>query len=138
MQRLWTMLSFRGRPSNFMMVRFHDSLRCRTVRNRMESATVWLGISGFLVIVMCMRQRVRGAFLVGILWVRCSSFMKEELGWCPYKIGNESPLLRDPTSHCHVGCAWELPSVTLHASADTSHLDAMEYVLVFARLGNVH
>lgn len=42
------------------------------VRNRMESATVWLGISGLLVIVMCMRQRVRGAFLVGILWV--SSF----------------------------------------------------------------
>lgn len=39
------------------------------VRNRMEGATMWLGITGLLVIVICMRQRVRGAFLIGILWV---------------------------------------------------------------------
>lgn len=31
---------------------------------------MWLGLSGFLLIALCMRQRVRGAMLVGILWVR--------------------------------------------------------------------
>jgi len=45
------------------------------LRNRMESATMWLGLSGFLLIALCMRQRVRGAMLVGILWVTFISWI---------------------------------------------------------------
>jgi AGZA family xanthine/uracil permease-like MFS transporter len=41
----------------------------------MESATLWLGLSGFLLIALCMRQRVRGAMLVGILWVTFISWI---------------------------------------------------------------
>ena len=36
---------------------------------------MWLGISGFLLIALCMRQRVRGAMLVGILWVTFISWI---------------------------------------------------------------
>eukprot|EP00208_Stichococcus_sp_RCC1054_P001908 CAMPEP_0206139330 /NCGR_PEP_ID=MMETSP1473-20131121/5537_1 /ASSEMBLY_ACC=CAM_ASM_001109 /TAXON_ID=1461547 /ORGANISM="Stichococcus sp, Strain RCC1054" /LENGTH=611 /DNA_ID=CAMNT_0053533077 /DNA_START=97 /DNA_END=1932 /DNA_ORIENTATION=+ len=45
------------------------------MRGRMESATMWLGISGFLIIALAMRQRVRGAMLVGILWVTFISWI---------------------------------------------------------------
>ena len=41
----------------------------------MESATMWLGISGLLLIALAMRQRVRGAMLVGILWVTFISWI---------------------------------------------------------------
>lgn len=36
-----------------------------------------------VVIVMCMRQRVRGAFLVGILWVRFSLYSPCFHSWAP-------------------------------------------------------
>jgi AGZA family xanthine/uracil permease-like MFS transporter len=47
------------------------------LRNRMESATLWLGLSGFVLIALCMRQRVRGAMLVGILWVTFISWIPD-------------------------------------------------------------
>lgn len=45
------------------------------MKGRMESATMWLGISGLLLIALAMRQRVRGAILVGILWVTFISWI---------------------------------------------------------------
>jgi len=65
------------------------SSNTQCLRNRMESATVWLGISGFLVIVMCMRQRVRGAFLVGILWATFISWIP---GHAASYFGEDSPI----------------------------------------------
>lgn len=50
-----------------------NNLRCalcrHTAGHRMQSASMWLGVAGFLLVAVLMQRRVKGAIMVGIVFV---------------------------------------------------------------------
>ncbi|KAI3515175.1 hypothetical protein L1887_13935 [Cichorium endivia] len=51
-----------------------DDILC--INNRMEDPTLWLGITGFVIIAYCLVKNVKGAMIYGILFVTAISWFR--------------------------------------------------------------
>ena len=66
----------------------------------MQSATMWLGISGLLIIAFCTLLDIKGATMIGVLWVTFISWIPgTEVSY----FGEDSQVPGALTCHGHLG-----------------------------------
>ena len=46
------------------------------LHGRMQSATLWLAVAGFIIIAYCMKKNIKGAMIYGIIFVTAVSWLR--------------------------------------------------------------